>query len=51
VPRWLPWPSAENFIDYADLAHVAIAGIVVGYLVVAPNVGQTGFRVTLSVEA
>ena len=36
----LPWPSAENFIDYADLAHVASAGVVVGYLVAAPNVGK-----------
>jgi hypothetical protein len=32
--------SAENFIDYADLAHVASAGAVVGYLVAAPNVGS-----------
>jgi hypothetical protein len=50
-PCWLPWPSAENFIDYADLAHVASAGVVVGYLVAAPNVGKTGFQITLSVEA
>jgi hypothetical protein len=28
-----PRPSAENLIDYADLAHVASAGVVVGYLV------------------
>ena len=39
-PCWLPWPSVENFIDYADLAHVASTGVVVGYLVAAPNVGK-----------
>jgi len=38
IGRWphakvAPRPSAENFIDYADLAHVASAGVVVGYLV------------------
>jgi hypothetical protein len=38
IGRWphakvAPRPSAENLIDYADLAHVASAGVVVGYLV------------------
>ena len=45
IGRWphakvAPRPSAENLIDYADLAHVASAGVVVGYLVAAPNVGK-----------
>ena len=38
IGRWphakvAPCPSAENFIDYADLAHVASAGVIVDYLV------------------
>ena len=43
-PRWPPWPSAENFIDYADLAHVAGAGVVVGYLVDESHASAVEFR-------
>src|SRR5208283_3012140 len=31
--NWLPWLSVDNFIDCAELAHVASAGVAVGYLV------------------